>query len=64
MKAIKFVSAIPNQKETEGYDVNLRNDFWYNLGLVENSTHIPPAMASSQRKPGAFKPKPKPKAKE
>ncbi|MBN2321410.1 MAG: 4Fe-4S dicluster domain-containing protein [Acidobacteria bacterium] len=61
MKAIKFVTTPPDQKETEGYDVNLRNDYWYNLGLVENSTHIPPAMASSQRKPGAFKPKPKAK---
>ena len=63
MKAIKFVTAIPDQKETEGYDVNLRNDFWYNLGLVENSTHIPPAYNTAKRKPGGFKAKPKPKAK-
>ena len=37
MKAIKFVAATPNQKETEGYDVNLRNDHWLNLGLVETT---------------------------
>jgi protein NrfC len=61
-KAIRFVKATPNQQETEGYDVNLRNDYWYNLGLVENSTQIPPA-SRSQKQP-AFKPKQKPKAKE
>ena len=45
MQAIKFVEAVPNQKETEGYDVNLRNDHWLNLGLVDNSTVVPPLMA-------------------
>jgi hypothetical protein len=35
---------MPDQKETEGYDVNLRNDHWLNLGLVDNSTVIPPKM--------------------
>jgi protein NrfC len=61
MKAIRFVTALPNQKETEGYDINMRNEHWLNLGLVENSTIVPPQYAQmSQRKP-AFKPKPKPK---
>ena len=32
---------MPEQKETEGYDVNLRNDHWLNLGLVDNSTVVP-----------------------
>ena len=45
MQAIKFVEAVPNQRETEGYDVNLRNDYWLNLGLVDNSTIVPPLMA-------------------
>ena len=64
-KAIRFVKSLPNQKETEGYDVNLRNDYWYNLGLVDNSTEVPPAYQMSKRSPmGGFKPKPKAKAKE
>lgn len=41
MKAIRFVAEMPDQKETEGYDVNLRNDHWYNLGLVDNGTVEP-----------------------
>ncbi len=41
MQAIKFVAQMPDQKETEGYDVNLRNDHWLNLGLVDNSTVVP-----------------------
>jgi hypothetical protein len=44
MMAIGFVAAMPNQQETEGYDVNLRNDHWYNLGLVDNSTRVPKKM--------------------
>ena len=42
MKAIKFVATAPDQTETEGYDVNLRNDHWLNLGLVDNSTVVVP----------------------
>jgi len=63
MKAIKFVTEMPNQEETEGYDVNLRNDHWLNLGLVDNSTVIPPKMKAmaSAKKPAV---KPAPKAKE
>ena len=41
MMAIKFVAQMPNQQETEGYDVNLRNDNWLNLGLVDNGTIVP-----------------------
>ena len=41
MMAIKFVAQMPDQKETEGYDVNLRNDHWTNLGLVDSSTVVP-----------------------
>jgi protein NrfC len=41
MMAIRFVAEMPDQKETEGYDVNLRNDHWLNLGLVDNSTVVP-----------------------
>lgn len=60
MKAIKFVATAPNQTETDGYDVNLRNDHWLNLGLVENSTIIPPMMAAQAKaKKPAMKPKPK-----
>ena len=41
MKAIQFKAVMPEQKETEGYDVNLRNDHWLNLGLVDDSTVVP-----------------------
>jgi protein NrfC len=46
MKALKFVAETPNQTETEGYDVNLRNDHWLNLGLVDSSTVVPPLFAA------------------
>jgi protein NrfC len=59
MKAIKFVSVTPDQTETEGYDVNLRNEHWLNLGLVENSTIVPPLMAAQQQAPKKTAPKPK-----
>jgi len=62
MKAIRFVSTTPDQTETDGYDVNLRNEHWLNLGLVESSTIIPPAMAS--QKPITFEPEPKIQPKE
>ena len=61
MKAIKFVTTTPDQKETEGYDVNLRNEHWLNLGLVDDSTVVPPIMKDM---PPRFKMPPKPKAKE
>ncbi len=60
MKAIKFVTVTPDQQETEGYDVNLRNEHWLNLGLVENSTIVPPLFAAqAAAKKQAPKPKPK-----
>ncbi len=62
MKAIKLVTKTPNQKETEGYDVNLRNDHWLNLGLVDNSTIVPPLFAQqAKQKPAMFKQAPKSK---
>jgi len=59
VKAIKFVKITPDQKETEGYDVNLRNEHWLNLGLVDDSRVVPPAMKNMPK----FKMPPKPKAK-
>jgi protein NrfC len=60
MQAIRFVARTPDQKETEGYDVNMRNEHWLNLGLVDSSTVVPPAYAAMAKRP-QFKPKPKPK---
>jgi protein NrfC len=50
MQAIKFVAETPDQTETGGYNVNLRNDHWLNLGLVDNSTVIPPLFAAQAAK--------------
>ena len=45
MKAIKFVTVTPNQEETDGYNVNLRNEHWLKLGLVDDSrTQVPGGM--------------------
>jgi protein NrfC len=60
MQAIKFVSETPDQEETDGYNVNLRNDNYLNLGLVDDSRVIPPIMKN--RRPMMFGP-PKSKAK-
>jgi protein NrfC len=35
MKAIKFVAEPPDQTETAGYDVKLRNEHWFKLGFVD-----------------------------
>ena len=35
MKAIKFVAEMPDQTETHGYDIKLRNDHWFKLGFVD-----------------------------
>ena len=35
MKAIKFVAETPDQTETDGYDVKLRNEHWFKLGFVD-----------------------------
>jgi protein NrfC len=42
MKAIRLVAEVPDQTETDGYDVNLRNQHWQNLGLVESMETVPP----------------------
>jgi protein NrfC len=63
MKAIKLATKTPNQKETEGYDVNLRNVHWLNLGLVDSSMVEPPAVAG-QPKILFNVPKPEPEIKE
>ena len=57
MRAIKFVSEAPNQEETNGYQVNLRNVHWLRLGLVDDSRTAAPApttgMDVQQSKPKA-----------
>jgi protein NrfC len=37
MKALKLVNELPDQKKAEGYNVNLRNQYWYALGLRDVS---------------------------
>ena len=34
-KALKFVAETPDQTETNGYDVKLRNEHWFKLGFVD-----------------------------
>jgi len=55
MHALKLVTVTPDQTETDGYDVNLRNENWLNLGLVDNMSIVPPSYA----KAAAEKPAPK-----
>ncbi len=55
MKAIKLATEAPDQTETDGYDVNLRNEHWLNLGLVENIDTIPPLFAESAKNPRGTK---------
>jgi len=58
MKAIKFVAQTPDQEETDGYDVNLRNEHWTKLGLVDDSRLVPqPAMGGAPKAKPAAKPK-------
>ena len=45
MKALKVVTETPDQKGTDGYNVNMRNVHWINLGLVDDSRIVPPVMA-------------------
>jgi protein NrfC len=47
MKALKLIHATPDQTETDGYDVNLRNENWLNLGLVDNMSIVPPSYAKA-----------------
>ncbi len=63
MQAIKLVHETPDQKETEGYNVNLRNDHFYNLGLVDDSRIVPPKYKNMGTTMFGG-PKSKPKAKE
>ncbi len=35
MKAIRFVAETPDQTETDGYDIKLRNEHWFKLGFVD-----------------------------
>ena len=68
MRAIKFVTEAPDQEETNGYQVNLRNDHWWRLGLVDDSRQTPPPpLGGAKPKGGAPGAKPggsgaKPKA--
>jgi len=54
MQALKFISETPDQTETDGYNVNLRNEHWLNLGLVENMNTIPPLFAGMAPKPLSY----------
>ena len=59
MQAIKFVTETPDQKETEGYNVNLRNDHFLNLGLVDDSRVVPENMKNMPSFGGPPPPPPK-----
>lgn len=61
MQALKLVHETPDQQETEGYNINLRNENYINLGLVDDSRIVPPIMKNA--KPRTFG-GPKPQAKE
>lgn len=61
MKAIKFVAQMPDQKETDGYDINLRNEHWFRLGLVDDSTKAPQMGMMGGGAPKAKAPAAKPK---
>ena len=64
VRALKLVKEAPDQEETNGYQVNLRNDNWKRLGLVDDSRDPqPPALPPAPnlgfgpaRKPGGFGP--------
>lgn len=44
MHALKFTAVTPDQREEVGYDVNLRNEHWRKLGLVDTD-FVPSAQA-------------------
>ena len=59
VRALKFVTQAPDQEETNGYQVNLRNDHWLRLGLVDDSRQPqPPQLQSKNLGFGMAKPKP------
>jgi len=62
MRALKFVRVTPDQTETDGYDVNLRNQNWINLGVVDSMETVPPLFAEAA--PQSAKPKPEVKPKQ
>jgi len=63
VRALKFVTEAPDQEETNGYQVNLRNDHWLRLGLVDDSRQVmPPPLGGAKPKGGAPDAKAKPKA--
>jgi len=67
VRALKLVTDAPDQEETNGYQVNLRNDHWLRLGLVDDSQQprpqplqaknlgfgMPKAQPGGQGAPGA-----------
>ena len=59
VRALKFVTEAPDQEETNGYQVNLRNDHWLRLGLVDDSRQPQPPPLQA-RNLGFAPPKAKP----
>ena len=57
MKAIKFVAETPDQTETDGYDVKLRNEHWFKLGFVDEDQ--PPGSGGGAGGMGGGAPKTK-----
>lgn len=49
MRAIQFVAEGPDRQQTEGYDVNLRNVDWMNLGVVDSREVIPPVFVERMK---------------
>ena len=47
VRALKFVAEAPNQEETNGYQVNLRNVHWLRLGLVDDSRTAAPTPTTA-----------------
>ena len=52
VRALKFVPDAPDQEETNGYQVNLRNDHWWRLGLVDDSRQASPPPLGGGGAPG------------
>jgi hypothetical protein len=49
MRAIKFVAEAHDRQRTVGYDVNLRNVDWLNLGVVDSREVIPPVFVKRMK---------------
>ena len=54
MRAIKFVTETPDQEETNGYQVNLRNDHWWRLPSISDDPRrpVPPSLVPAKPKGG------------